>query len=73
MATNLDPLDSFAWMKDGPIPPVDPADLKRRSACRTTPRTKRAPLASITTSEYAALEQMSGPYGIGCCGSKRCK
>jgi hypothetical protein len=28
MATNLDPLNDFCWMKDGPIPPVDPADLK---------------------------------------------
>jgi hypothetical protein len=28
MATQADPLNDFCWLKDGPIPPVDPADLK---------------------------------------------
>jgi hypothetical protein len=28
MATQAEPLTDFCWMKDGPIPPVDPADLK---------------------------------------------
>jgi hypothetical protein len=28
MATQAEPLDDLCWMKDGPIPPVDPADLK---------------------------------------------
>ena len=28
MAAEFDPLDDFCWIKDGPIPPVDPADLK---------------------------------------------
>jgi hypothetical protein len=28
MPTQADPLNDCCWMKDGPIPPVDPADLK---------------------------------------------
>jgi hypothetical protein len=28
MATQADPLNDFCWLKDSPIPPVDPADLK---------------------------------------------
>jgi hypothetical protein len=28
MATQSEPLNDLCWMKDGPIPPVDPADLK---------------------------------------------
>jgi hypothetical protein len=28
MATQAEPLNDLCWMKDGPIPPVDPADLK---------------------------------------------
>jgi hypothetical protein len=28
MATQAGALNDFCWMKDGPIPPVDPVDLK---------------------------------------------